>query len=286
MLTLTAANYALTLNPALGGSIASFTYRGQPLMRPGTGRSVLDTACFPLVPFSNRIAHGRFFTPDHAVSLAPNLPDSDHPHVLHGFGWLAEWQAGEVTAASATLHHQHPAGAWPWPYAAQQTFTLTEAGLTHHISVQNQGETPMPAGLGFHPYFPCNAQTLFHSLHRGEWQTTPDCLPTSLTEHGVPRDWWAGQPVASRSVDTAYTDRFGPLTIQWPDRALSLTLTPSDNLPATVIYTPVGEAYFCAEPVTHTTDAINRAGASHPMHWLATGESLTVTLGYKASALR
>ena len=59
MIELKAGEYFLALEPERGGSIARFGWRGQDLMRPTCGPSVLDVACFPLVPFSNRIAHGR-----------------------------------------------------------------------------------------------------------------------------------------------------------------------------------------------------------------------------------
>jgi aldose 1-epimerase len=92
VLELAAGDYRLVLQAKLGGSVATFHWRDKPVFRPACGPSVLDTACFPLAPFSNRIAHGRFSFGGREVALAPNFPDSDHPHPLHGFGWLAAWE--------------------------------------------------------------------------------------------------------------------------------------------------------------------------------------------------
>jgi aldose 1-epimerase len=89
VLELAAGDYRLVLQPEIGGSVAGFHWRDEPVFRPACGPSVLDAACFPLAPFSNRIAHGRFRFGGREVALAPNFPDSDHPHPLHGFGWLA-----------------------------------------------------------------------------------------------------------------------------------------------------------------------------------------------------
>ena len=55
---------------------------------------------------------------------------------------------------TARLEYRHPAGAWPWAYHATQRFTLTPSGLTVELSLSNQSAAPMPAGLGWHPYFP------------------------------------------------------------------------------------------------------------------------------------
>lgn len=284
-LTLSHGDWQMVLAPALGGSILALDYRGKALMRRSGGTSIWDVASYPLVPFSNRIAHGRFAAQGHQVVLAPNFPGSDHPHTIHGFGWLAAWDVAQSNSSHAMLTYAHPAGEWPWAFAATQAFTLDDTGLTLTMTLTNQSGTAMPAGLGIHPYFPRNAQTLYHGLHRGEWTNTPDCLPLSLQEHDQAIDWWHGAPVGDRSVDTAYTGRQGPLTLHWPDRALTLTMTPSDNLARTVVYTPDGEDYVCVEPVSHTTDAVNRDKAGETgLVWLAPGETMTATIAFAAKA--
>ena len=53
----------LTLDPRRGGAIRDFKWRGQDVLRPTpaqAGDDPFDTACFPMVPFVNRVAHGRF----------------------------------------------------------------------------------------------------------------------------------------------------------------------------------------------------------------------------------
>ena len=283
LIALRAGDYRLVLDPARGGSIARFDWRGEPLFRPVCGPSILDTACFPLVPFSNRIAHGSFVRKGKRVTIAPNYPGGGHPHPLHGFGWLAAWDVVEHRANRAVLHHQHSAGQWPWDYVAQQTVTLTETGLGLDLSLCNHSDTPMPAGLGLHPYFPCDAQTRYFGLHCGEWQTGDDGLPLALQNVGRPVDWWQAQPVQTRVVDTVYTGRKGPQTITWPDRALVLTITPDAQLAFTVVYTPGDAGYFCVEPVTHATDAHNRDPGE--LQWLNPGETMQVHAGFQAARM-
>lgn len=284
-IALAAGDYTLALDPARGGSVARFDWRGKPLFRPSSGAGIFDVACFVMVPFSNRIAHGMVRHPARTVRLAPNMPGTDHPHPMHGYGWLNAWDVIAAGTGSARLRYRHDADEWPWGFVADQDFELTDAGLVHRLSLRNLADEPMPGGLGYHPYFPCNAQTRYHGLHRGEWQVDGECLPLSLTEGEAPRDWWHGAPVATRAVDTAYTDRFGPLFITWPDRAMVLVIEPSPALPHTVVYSPAGADHVCVEPVSHTTDAINRPRPGDAMAWLPPGAALTAEVRYRAQEL-
>ncbi len=285
MLNLAAGDYQLALDPRRGGSVAAMTWRGEALLRTTCGPSILDTACFPLVPFSNRIANGKFKMGCLEVCIAANMPGSDDPHPIHGFGWLTQWRVISADNDVAVLEHHYQGGEWPWPYRARQTFALSAEGATFMLALENLSGTPMPAGLGFHPYFPRDADTRYLGLHRGEWKNNLDCLPVSLDEKQKAADWWQGSPVGIRLVDTAYTSREGALQINWPSRGFGLTITPSDNLPITVVYTPEGEEYFCVEPVSHMTDAVNSTLPDSGLHCLEPGATLTVSMQFTAHTL-
>jgi aldose 1-epimerase len=281
LVELRAGDYRLVLEPSRGGSVARFDWRGEPLFRPTCGPSILDTACFPLVPFSNRIAHGTFRAGSETVRLAPNFPGGGHLHSLHGFGWLASWEVIKQSEHRAVLRHGYVAAEWPWDYGAEQTFALSAGGLSHSLSVTNRATEPMPVGLGFHPYFPRTSHTLYRGLHRGEWQTAPDGLPQVLHERAEAIDWWQGQPAGDRIVDTVYTGREGWLELAWPERGIALTLAPSDNLDWTVVYTPDGDDFLCIEPVSHMTDAINR----NCMQLLEPNETVSAHVSYRATRI-
>jgi len=62
LLTLASADARLVLAPALGGSVVAWSVGDTPVMRhsPPDAVEPLALACFPLVPFSNRIGLGRF----------------------------------------------------------------------------------------------------------------------------------------------------------------------------------------------------------------------------------
>ncbi|MFM2372892.1 MAG: hypothetical protein RIS85_2614 [Pseudomonadota bacterium] len=282
MITLAVDGYELDIVPEIGGGLARLDWCGDALLRPACGPSVLDLASFPLVPFSNRIANGQFRHGVRDVALSPNFPSVDATHPLHGYGWINAWQTLEAGPDHAVIEHRHAGGEWPWPYLARQAFRLSAKGVHMALSVTNTGDEAMPAGLGFHPYFPRDGRTVYRGLHRGEWQAGPDCLPVTLNDAGAAVDWWQGQPVATRNVDTVYDGRSGPLKILYPDRGLEITVSASDNLPCTVVYVPADATFFCAEPVSHTSNAITRADAAHPMATLAPGQTLEVAMTISA----
>lgn len=89
VLSLRAGRLAVDLAPA-GGSIARFAIETVgtiiDLLRPTDSDA---KACYPLVPFSNRIANGRLIVDGEEFVLAPNWPGQRHP--MHGDGWARPW---------------------------------------------------------------------------------------------------------------------------------------------------------------------------------------------------
>src|SRR4051794_16374888 len=97
--TLFAGRLRLELKPSIGGSISAFEWIAgdcaRPILRECNSplENVLDAACFPLVPYANRIRGGRFTFRGHEVRIAPNMPGDPSP--LHGQGWLNPWRVDE-----------------------------------------------------------------------------------------------------------------------------------------------------------------------------------------------
>lgn len=279
MIRLECGPSTLEVDPALGGAIVAARWHGMDIMRPMQGDDVLGTSSFPLVPYSNRIAGSAFSWRGGKFELRPNHPGDPASPAIHGVGWTSEWNVYDLQSASATLELEHEANKdWPWTFVARQSFAVAPDGLHLSLSLKNTNDSAMPAGLGFHPFFPRSSQTLYRGLHRGEWETDRDCIPTRLRNSPEPQDWWQGSPVDTRNVDTVYTERKGPLTIEWPERGIGLKMTPSDDLAFTTVYVPEGEDFFCVEPVTHMTDAFNRDRLDSGTRMLEAGESWSVDL--------
>lgn len=233
---------------------------GADLLRraPDGASDPLAMASFPLVPYANRIADGRFSFGGQSYQLPRNF--GDHPHSIHGFGWQRAWTAIETAETAATLVHDHGGDSgWPWPYRAQQQVALTPSQLSMSLSVTNVGDAAMPVGLGFHPYFLADAATTIQFEAGGLWLSTPDMLPDRQAAADAMGDW--SRPAIVRGdtlVDNAYTGWSGTAIVQRGDGLrLTLRATGADFLH---VYRPPHSADFCLEPVSHMPDAINRDG--------------------------
>ena len=221
---------------------------------------MLDLACFPLVPYANRIAHGRFSFGGREVRLAPNL--DGHAHPLHGHGWLGGWRVIEVGPDRAELAFEYAAGEWPWPYRAVQAIALTEAGVELTLALTNLASEPAPVALGFHPYFPHRGRARLTVEALGAWPIDGDCLPVGERPGPAPVDWRTGAPLAQPGlIDHCHVGWRGPARIELGD-GLVVTLSASANLGWLHVYSPPGEDFFCVEPVSCRPNAVN---AQNPM---------------------
>ncbi len=279
------------LVPAIGGSIAAFfteTDAGRiDWLRPMSDAArraadVLGAACFPLIPFSNRIRGGRFVFAGREVRMVHPYANAEHGH-----GWLSPWQIAEATATRARLAFDRaPSKDWPFAYRATQEIALHPDRLGVEIAIRNTGAIPMPAGLGLHPYFPRTPRTTLTARVEAIWETDADILPTALVAVTPPRDPGTGLAVDRIALDNGFIGWNGEAGIVWPERDARLSMRAHGPLGVLVVYTPPGEPYFCAEPVSNVTDAFNLAASGCTdtgMIVLAPGAEITATVVFAPS---
>jgi aldose 1-epimerase len=248
----------LTLAPALGGSVLAFRQGEVDLLRPTPpgAADVLEAASFPLVPFANRIAGGRFGFGGRAAVLPPNMDGQAHP--LHGDGWRGAWIVEAADAASATLAFLPQGSAWPWLYRARQTARLDDRGLLLELAVTNLDDSPGPFGVGFHPYFPHSPTARLTAGTTGVWEASDDLLPVREIQASP---WAEGRAVRSDILlDHCHTGWDGEARIELGPATLRLTASP--ELRRLHVFAPPGEDFFCVEPVSHAPNALNMADAA------------------------
>jgi aldose 1-epimerase len=255
-LVLESQSARLTLDPRRGGAIREFTWRGENVLRPtpaDAGNDPFDMACFPMVPFVNRVASGRFTFGEHAVQLERNWAEDPHP--LHGHGWRGPWQIVAAATSSATVRFEGRANDWPWRYAAEQRFQLLDDGLLVELSIENLSDEPMPAMLGLHPYFPDAANARVRAVLPRVWLTDTEVLP--VREARTPSDWSfdAARPIRAVAIDNSFSGWNGTASITWPRRSVTLNATHCGFLH---VYAPAGRDFFCLEPQTAAPGALGR----------------------------
>ena len=272
----------LTLAPELGGSIVNWTVRstGQPLLRHADEQA-LNTGlpgklgCFPLVPWSNRIAERGFDCPDGWLALAPNSPD---PFPIHGSAWQQRWQVVCSTTDEVLLQLDSTE---PFAYSARQRFHLSEGRLSIELSVTHLAEHAAWHGLGLHPYLPRSVNTRLQATARQVWMCDEKKMPTQLA--ALPAEWDFQQPGAlpRTLVDNAFCNWDGHCLIQQPDLGYELECQASGS-DYYLLYCPPGLAFFCIEPVSHPVNAHHLPGRPG-LRLLEQGQSteLAFTLQYR-----
>jgi aldose 1-epimerase len=257
----------------VGGSVFWFRCDGRPVLREGdpTAADPLRMAAFPLIPFTGRIDQGRFEFAGLQVRLPPNFPPE--PHAIHGQAWQSPWRVEAATTDRAVLSYEHAPDAWPWRYRARQAFVLDGHGLKLDLAVTNLAATAMPAGLGWHPYFPAAGARLEADVGvlwpAGAGEARP-------LEAGEGADLRRERAVAGLDLDHVYGAGPRGARLTWPGRQVAVRASP--ELAYLVVYAPKGADHFCVEPWSHVPDAVNRPPAGTGLRVLAPGETLSASV--------
>lgn len=279
MIHLSRGDWALSVNPELGAALTRLTWQGKDILRPAADGAddPLQTGCFPLLPYANRIARGAFAHGGRDIRV-PATPGFE-PHALHGQGWKQPWRVVLADEGAVTLGlGVEASGNWPWSWAATHRVSLTPDGVVLELAMVNEDRTSMPAGLGLHPYFRTDGSSVL-TVPAGEvWLTDESGIPTALVPARQVVDWSSGVFRADAvSVDHAYAGWSGVATLEHDD--CRVTLTASPNASRVQIYAPPDAPFVCIEPVTHRPDAHNAPpGEATGLVSLAPGETLSMSM--------
>lgn len=287
LLSLHAGSMRVRLSPSVGGAVVDWFRDGQPVFRPLDeaaleARNARLMGCFPLLPYSNRIAHGRFEWQGQSHQLDYNFPPE--PTTIHGVGWQQPWtveDAAETRARLTLAFNPDDAGLYTWPFrlAAEQTIVLDETGLTLTLLVRNTSSSAWPAGLGLHPHFPRSAETRLGFAAEAVWRTGEDKVP--VVSEPVPPEWRfdPASPISGPPLDNCFTGWPGRATIDMPDHGHCVTIEADPVFGCLIVYTPTGKPYCAVEPATHMPDAIHHGGQPG-LAVLQPGETLSGTVRF------
>lgn len=268
--------------PAIGGALAALRWRGIDILRPASDEAikaglVRQMACYPLVPYSNRIGGGQLQADGQQHHLRANFPPE--PHSIHGMGWQRAWTVAEKSANRVVLALDHqPDADWPFACSARQSMTLDAQGLHLALSVRNDDTRAMPAGLGFHPYFPLSPGVRLQAHWSGVWRMGADHLPCDDAPQALASPFAEPQLVAGWRSDHCYSGWDGVATLSYAQHAVRLTA--SEDCRQLVCFAPGDERAFIAlEPVSNVNNAFALAArgvAYTGMRLLAPGQSMEI----------
>lgn len=174
----------------------------------------------------------------------------------HGFARTLPWRVvatGTDGAARATLRLEPSdvtRGQFPWDTSIELGYGLVGATLRIDIRVENLDSSPMPFGVGFHPYF-LVAQG---DKARAHIPTAATRAFDNTTKREVP---FEGFDLTRPEVDLHLVDHGGPAASLERGDGTSVVLTGSPELRRWVIWTVAGKDFVCVEPWTCPGDALN-----------------------------
>ena len=267
MIRLDSEHWRLWLDPARGASWLAGEVR-----RDGHWHAVLpdcreagaalDAASFHMLPYSNRIRDARFTFEGRTVQLG-----RVERHAIHGALRKLPWDVLDADASRLLCRidsREHDGVDWPWPIVATIDARLDGPTLRSAMTLENAGSTPMPAGLGWHPYFVREIDGAAPELTLPVESVYPDAVGDCLPD-GAPvtlpseLDFRTARALdRATRIDCCLAGFGGTARIAWPAAGIALELRASEACDHLVFFNP-DAPHFAVEPVTHANDAFNLA---------------------------
>lgn len=268
VITLENESLCLHVDPEEGASVLAFHARKGddwlPLM-PDTRQegSPLSCASFLMIPYSNRIENGAFSFQGKHYQL-----DHGEHHAIHGDVRTRPWLVEEVASSAVRCTFRsadHENVNWPWPFEACAEYRLAGNVLSSRLALWNRGQSDMPAGMGWHPYFN-------RALTR-ESEPVHLCLRVSAAypdanDNRIPsgpaqpltaeQDFSVEKPLApDHFLDTCFQGYDGDGYIAWPASGVRLLFECSAECTHLIVYNPAHSPSFAVEPVTNANNGVN-----------------------------
>ena len=234
---LTAANASIRIDPARGGRVSAFTIAGLDLV-VSEAPDPLEWGCYPMVPWAGRVREGRFSWKNRSFQLPLRRP----PHAIHGTVLDRSWHAlPESQSLEVSLGDE-----WPWSATARSEFSMTEGRFDWKLTVSAK-ERPMPAMLGWHPWFRKHLADGSHSTLEFDadsmYVRDAAGIPTGARSSPPPGPW-----------DDCFAGLHSPPRISWSN---GMVLEVSSTCDHWVIYNQPEHA-VCVEPQSGPPDAFNQ----------------------------
>lgn len=273
----TGAGTAALVTPELGANLISLTAGDRELLRRPPDSDELRSRPtrwgIPVLLPPGRIRHGKFQFAgrDYQLEVRPETG-----HHIHGFLLKRPWRVLELgpgaraVLAFRSADHPDVMEQFPHPFVFTMTYTLDGATLRCDTHIQNQGDTPMPFGLGFHHYFtaPDDGTGRYEIRVKGtDLQAELDGgIPTGQFHEPVgPEDLRTWQPVHVIRRDASYLvtqpDADGWTRAELINRATGsvITVAAGPEYKHWIVFNglPGFEGFICLEPYTCIANAFN-----------------------------
>lgn len=195
----------------VGGGVRRYQQDGVDVL-DGYARETMCSGArgYPLIPWPNRIADGRYTFRGADYQLP--LTEPARGNAIHGLLRWRPWSPRELAddhvLLGATLH---PTPGYPFALDVTVGYALSDDGLTVTTTATNIGDRACPYATGHHPYLTAGTDTIdacVLTLPAETW-LAPDerGLPTARRRvDGTDHDFRAGRRLGDQAIDASFTD--------------------------------------------------------------------------------
>jgi aldose 1-epimerase len=217
-----------------------------------------------LFPFPNRIKDARYTFEGKEYTL--DINDTDSHNAIHGLIAFERFELVSQSENKAKLkyvYHGHNEG-YPFPFEFMVEYSLSGHQLKVVVEGINTGETNMPVGFAWHPYFG------FGSAPIGEMEVkAPRRVKMELSERNIPTGESETEragliPLKNTILDSVFTlpegENSSENTIELRFKRKKLLVsqkTGKNKLNYFVLYTPPSRDCIAIEPQSCNTNAFN-----------------------------
>ena len=254
LLTIADGPIRVELLPAVGARLHRLQAFGHDLLRTPDdsaehARDPFRWGAYVMAPWCNRIAAIPTDVAGDTVSVPSNFPDGT---AIHGQVYDARWDV----ESDHSLSVSGGANGWPWPYRCGLRVMIANSVLTIEQSLTNLADSPMPAGLGLHPWFRrplglgIQADAVLPS------NLDPDA---SVQAVGGPWDLRRMRHVPDDIDATWLAPRDPAVEVQWPEIGVTATMRVRSSAGVCIVVaSPSSLDAVAVEPQTHAPQGLRR----------------------------
>lgn len=264
------------LLPDVGARIHRLRVFGEDLLRTPSdasqhARDPFLWGAYVMAPWCNRIAAADTEVAGRRVAVMSNFPDGS---AIHGQVYDTHWR----TRADGALQVRAGGDGWPWRYDCQMRVAIHDTVLTIQQSLTNRSRTPMPAGLGLHPWFLRPLEVRINASRVVPSNTDPwaELIPVSGSF-----DLRRMRPMPD-DLDAAWLGVGDPaVELRWPALGITASLRARSDAGVWIVAaSPQGHEAIALEPQTHAPHGLRRLLNGEPgaLHLLAPGATLSLAI--------
>jgi len=259
------ANFKVRIYPNLGASLQEFIKDNIEIINGITNdeagletyKNSYNSAW--LFPFPNRISNGNYTFENKNYQL--NINEEALHNALHGFICHKQFKLMEekTTKHSVFLRFKHTylgaLAGYPFPFELEISYRIALSNIEMTIEAKNTGDSKMPFGMGWHPYFKSNklSESVLNLDGFAQYEVNDNMIPTKEIKlaHQLPLR------LRETFLDDCFISKTATISYKTRNYNLKIEFEPASNKNFIQCYTPPTRDSIAIEPMTCAPDVFN-----------------------------